>query len=94
MRLRRAVDGEAGARQRLEGGGDRAIRIEIMRPGEAAAQRQDRALHRPGFVGADTKLAARVGDVLGVVGQRERIGADGRLLGIGRQIEGGELCGA
>jgi len=93
VRLRGAVDGEAGARQRLEGGRDRAIRIEIMRPGETAAQRQDRALHRPGFVGANAEFAARIRDVLGIIGERECIGADGCLLAISRQIEGGELCG-
>src|ERR1019366_5438388 len=38
MRLRRAVDDEACARQRLEGGGDIAIGVEIMRPCQAAAQ--------------------------------------------------------
>jgi hypothetical protein len=39
MRLRGAVDDEASARQRLERRGDIAVGIEIMRPGEAAAQR-------------------------------------------------------
>ena len=34
-----------------------------------------------------------IGDVLGAIGQRKSIGADNRLLGIGRQIEGRELRG-
>ena len=40
--LPRAVDDEAHAGQRLEGGGDGAVRIEIMDPGEAAAQSRAR----------------------------------------------------
>jgi hypothetical protein len=40
MRLRGAVDDEASARQRLERRGDVAVGVEIMRPGEAAAQRE------------------------------------------------------
>src|ERR1700690_3451245 len=36
MRLRRAVDDEGSARQRLEGGADAAVGIVIMRPGETA----------------------------------------------------------
>jgi hypothetical protein len=32
MRLRGAVDDKGGARQGLEGGGDRAVGVEIMRP--------------------------------------------------------------
>src|SRR6188768_2243256 len=41
VRLRRAVDDEGRARQRLEYRGDAAIGVEIMRPGGAAAQRQN-----------------------------------------------------
>ena len=57
---------------RLEGGCDRAIRVEIMRPGSAAAQCQHAVLHRKGFVAAQAKLAAGVGDALGCVAQGER----------------------
>jgi hypothetical protein len=39
-------------------------------------------------VGAKAKFAARVGDALGIIGQRKRVGADKGLLGITRQIEG------
>ena len=31
--------------QRLEGGGDGAVGVEIMRPGEASAQSEDAILH-------------------------------------------------
>ncbi len=78
-RLRRAVDDEGGARQRLEGGADRAVRIVVMRPGGAAAQRQDGVLHREGFVGAQAEFAARIGDALRTIGQRKRVGADSAL---------------
>ena len=50
-------------------------------------------MHREGFVGAQAEFAAGVGDALGAIGQRKGVGADDRLLGIGRQIEGGELGG-
>src|SRR4051794_33840791 len=45
-RLRRAVDDKAGTRQRLEGGADGAVGVEIMRPCQASAQREDRVRHR------------------------------------------------
>jgi len=32
-------------------------------------------------------------NTLGSIGQRKRVGAGQNLLGIGRQVEGGELCG-
>src|ERR1700716_585934 len=48
--LRGAVDDEGSARQRLERRGDGAVGIEIVRPGEAAAQRQYTVLHGKGFV--------------------------------------------
>ena len=89
--LRRAIDDEPCAWQRLESGCDRTIGVEVVRPGQASAQRQNAVDHRPGFVGAKAKLAAAVGGVLGTIGQCEVIGADDSLLGIGRQIEGGEF---
>ena len=79
LRLRRAVDDKACARQRLEGRRDRTVRIEIMRPGEAAAQRQHAVGHGEGFVGADAEFAARVGDALGGIGQRESAAPDSTL---------------
>src|SRR5450631_1028850 len=69
--LRRAVDDEGCTRQRLEGGGDRSVGIKIMRPGRAAAQRENAIGHRPGFVGANTRLAAGIGDVPGAIAQRK-----------------------
>ena len=49
--------------------------------------------HREGFVGAEAEFAAGRGDALGGVGQREGVGAGDDLLGIGGQIERGELPG-
>ncbi len=97
-RLRRAVDDEAGAGQRLEGRADSAIRIVVMGPGEAAAQREDRGaipgiLHRKGFVGADAEFAAAVGDIPRAVVQRKGTAAGDDALGIGRQAERGGLSG-
>jgi hypothetical protein len=65
-----------------------------MGPGKAAAQRENAVSHRKGFVGAKAELAARIGDVLGAIGQRKGVGADKGLLGITRQIEGRELSGS
>jgi hypothetical protein len=62
--LRRAVDDEARARQRLEGGCDRPIGIVIMGPSHATTQRDNAVGHRPGFVGAKAELAAGIGHVL------------------------------
>ena len=87
VRLRRAVDDEGRARQRLEHGGDVAVGVEIMRPGGAAAQRQDAVRHRERLVGADAEFAARRRDVLGGIVQREGAGARQHLLGIGRQAD-------
>ena len=64
-----------------------------MRPGKAAAQRQDAVGARPGLVGADAEFGTRVGDILGVIAKRKIVGADDRLLGIGWQIEADELRG-
>ena len=93
VRLRRAVDDEGRARQRLEQGRDVAVGVEIMRPGGAAAQRQDAVRHRKGLVGAHAELGARGRDVLGRIVQRKGAGARQHLLGIGRQAVGGELAG-
>jgi len=59
--LRCAVDDERRAGQRLERRGDAAIRIEVVRPGGAAAQREDAVRDGKGFVRAQAELAARVG---------------------------------
>ncbi len=91
--MRRAVDDERRARQRLEGGCDIAVAIVVVRPGQAPAQCQDRVWHRPGIVGAQAKFAARCRDALRSVSQRECICSRQSLLRIGRQIEGGELPG-
>ena len=93
VRLRRAVDDEGCARQRLERRTDDAVGVEVVRPGRASAQGEDAILHREGFVAAQAEFAARGRDALRAVGQRKGVGADDRLLGIGRQIEGGELSG-
>jgi hypothetical protein len=55
--LRCTVYDEACPGERLERRTDRTIRIEIMRPRETAAQRQDCILHREGFISADTEFA-------------------------------------
>lgn len=89
-RLPRTVDNEAGAWQRLEGGADGAVGVEVVRPGRTAAQREDRVRHRPGFVGANAKFAPGVGDALRAVGQRKGVGAGNDGLGGGRQVECGE----
>ena len=88
-----AVHDKGCTGQRLERRTDRTIGIIVVRPGHTATQRENSVRHRKGFVGADTDFAARIRDVFGVVAQRERVGADGRLLGISRQIERRELCG-
>jgi hypothetical protein len=62
-----------------------------MRPGETAAQSEDAIRHRKGLIGAKAEFAARIVDAFGAVSQREIVGAGDGLLGIGRQIEGGEL---
>jgi hypothetical protein len=49
-RLHRAVDDEGAARQRLEGGANRAIGVIIMRPGEREAGERKR---RKPIVGPD-----------------------------------------
>ena len=64
VRLRRAVDDEGSPRQRLEQGRDIAVGVEIMRPGGAAAQRQEAVRHRKRLVGAHAEFAARGRDVL------------------------------
>src|SRR3979490_2516362 len=58
-RLRGAVDDERCAWERLEGGGDAAVGVEVVRPGQAATQGENRVLHRPGFIGANAQVAAR-----------------------------------
>ncbi len=58
-RKRCAVHHERCTGQRLEGRAHRAVRVEVMRPCRAAAQRQHRAIKRVGFVGTQTELAAR-----------------------------------
>src|SRR5581483_3589087 len=71
-RIRRrggAIDDEARARQRLEGGGQRRVAGPIMRPREAPAQQQRHAPRRSEGVEAEAELAARVGGVLGIVAQ-------------------------
>lgn len=52
--MRRAVDEEARARKHLERRTDASVGVEIMRPGDTAAQCQDRSLHGKGFVGAQS----------------------------------------
>ena len=64
-----------------------------MRPGGAAAQRQDAVRHRKRLVGAHAEFGARGRDVLGGIVQRKRAGARQHLLGIGRQAVGGKLPG-
>src|ERR1035437_392164 len=59
VRLRRAVDDEGRARQRLEHRRDIAVGVEIMRPGGAAAQSEDRVLQRERSVGANAELRSR-----------------------------------
>ena len=49
--LGRAVDDEARARQRLEGGGDRTVRIVIMRLGHAA-----RSVRMPSVIAQDLSV--------------------------------------
>ena len=93
VRLRRAVDDEGRARQRLEQGRDVAVGVEIMRPGGAAAQGQNAVRHRKRLVGANAEFGARGRDVLGRIVQRKGAGARQHLLGIGRQAVGGELPG-
>lgn len=68
------------------------IGVEIVRPGEAAAQCQDAVRRRKRLVSAQAEFAAGVGCTLGVVAQRELIAAGDRLLGVSRQAEGGELA--
>ena len=75
------------------GGLDVAIGVEIVRPGEAAAQHQRRVGQGNGLFAAQTEFGAGGGDVLAVVAQRKGVGAGHRLLGIGRQAIGGELAG-
>jgi Domain of unknown function (DUF4915) len=64
-----------------------------MRPGETAAQRKDTVGRRKGLVGAEAEFAARIGDALGAVSQREIIATDEGLFGVGGKIEGRELGG-
>ena len=45
MRLRGPIDDETRTWQRLEGRGNGTIRIEIMGPGKAAAQRENAVRH-------------------------------------------------
>jgi hypothetical protein len=56
VRLRRAIHDERCARQRLKGRGDIAAGVEIVRPRKAAAQGEDRILHRERFVAAQTNF--------------------------------------
>src|SRR5437763_676345 len=79
--LRRAVDDEACAGQGLEGRGEGTVRIEVVRPGGTAAQRQDRIVDGKGFVGAQAELATRRGNAFGGIGQREGGGAGERAFG-------------
>ena len=90
-RLRRAVDDEGGARQRLEGGGDRAIGVEIMCPGGAAAQGQHRVVHGKRFVAAQSEFGARRGHILRLIGQCKGIGAGDYRFGIGGKAGQGYL---
>ena len=71
--LRRAINDEACAQKCLEGRANRTIRVKVMRPIEAAAQGEDRILHRKGFVGAEAEFAAGTRDIPGTIGQRKGI---------------------
>ena len=73
----------SSAGQRLERRGGCAIGVEIVCPGSAAAQRQDRIAHREGFVRAQAEFAARRGDALCSIGQRKGVSAGESTLGIG-----------
>jgi hypothetical protein len=79
------------ARQRLERRTDNPVGVEIMRPCRATAEGEDTILHRERFIAAQAEFGARGRDTLCAVGERKGVGAADRLLGIGRQIEGGEL---
>ncbi len=52
---------------------------------------EDRIGHRERFVGAQAEFAARIGDVLRAIAQCERVRTGQHLLGIGRQVDSGEL---
>jgi hypothetical protein len=66
-----AVDHEARSRQRLEGRGNQPVRVEVICPGDTAAERQVAVLQREGLVAGEAKFGARVGDTLCAIGQGE-----------------------
>ena len=66
---------------------DIAVDVVVVRPGRAAAQGQDRILHRERLVAAKAEFAARERHILGRIGQCEGWRTDKNLLGIGRQAE-------
>src|SRR5437868_15348119 len=70
------------AGQRLERRGGCAIGVEIVCPGSAAAQRQDRIAHREGFVRAQAEFAARRGHALCTIRQRTGVSAGETTPGI------------